>query len=93
MAYLDGLEDETRASNGPDGPKQVKYQTYREWFAKQPASFQRDQLTVLQYKLYKQGGLSLDKFSDLKSFKELTDGQLRTRYSAVVKRLDPPLAT
>ena len=87
MADLPGLEDETRASNGPTGAKQIKYQTYKEWFAKQPASFQRDQLTALQYKLYKNGGLSLDKFADLKSFKELTDIELRAKYSAIIGRI------
>ncbi len=89
MAYLDGLEDETRASNGPDGPKQVKYQTYKEWFAKQPASFQRDQLTALQYRLYKNGGLSLDKFADIKSMRSITDAELRVKYASIISRITP----
>lgn len=38
--------------------------TYSDWFARQPASFQREWLGDKRYKLYRDGGYTIDKFVD-----------------------------
>ena len=38
--------------------------TYSDWFARQPASFQKEVLGKTKYELYKKGGFTFDKFVD-----------------------------
>lgn len=62
----------TRASMNGQVPEEMNY---REWFSKQPASFQRRVLGPKRYELYKEGGFTLDKFID--NGKALTLKQLK----------------
>lgn len=50
---------------------------YRDWFARQPAHFQREVLGPSKFKLYAKGGLELDRFVD--RGKPLTLAQLAER--------------
>lgn len=52
--------------------------TYADWFARQPASFQREWLGESRYKLYKQGDYKLDRFVD-PAGRQLTLEELRQR--------------
>lgn len=52
--------------------------SYQEWLMRQPAAFQNDILGVTKGKLFRQGGLTLDKFVDAKG-KEFTLSQLARR--------------
>lgn len=56
-------------------------QTYSEWLRKKPAAFQDDVLGVAKGKLFRDGGLSLDRFVN-RAGDELTLDQLRTQESA-----------
>lgn len=52
-----------RPSVGPDGAKQVGARTtYSGWLRKQPATFQNEALGPARAKLFRQGGLGIDKF-------------------------------
>ena len=52
-----------RPSVGPDGAKTVSGQsTYGGWLRKQPASFQNEALGPARAKLFRQGGLNIEKF-------------------------------
>ena len=67
-----------RASvNGP-----VQNQQYPEWFGKQPAEFQRHWLGPTRYKLFKDGGYTIDKFVDPRSNRIYTIEELTERYGA-----------
>ena len=55
-----GLEGERNAENG----KITANTTYPGWLKKQPASFQDEALGVERAKLFRSGGLSIDKFTD-----------------------------
>lgn len=51
--------------------------TYKEWFARQDESFQKEWLGPSRYKLYSEGGFSIDKFVDPLSGKAFTLKELR----------------
>lgn len=51
--------------------------TYKEWFARQDESFQKEWLGPSKYKLYSEGGFSIDKFVDPLSGKTFTLKELR----------------
>lgn len=53
--------------------------SYQEWLKKQSSSFQDDTLGKTKAKLFRQGGLTLDKFTDEKGT-ELTLSQLATKH-------------
>lgn len=83
----DSLEGETQASN-MSSPKQVDASlTYEELLKRQPIEFQREQFTALQWKLWRSGKVKLRGLSDTKGTRELTDGQLRDRYSSIISRI------
>lgn len=71
----------TRASVGDSGGGQVDASlNYYEWLATQPASFQDHALGPVRGKLFRDGGLTPEKFAKLqldKSFKPLTLAQLK----------------
>lgn len=59
---------------------------YSKWFGNQPASFQREWLGDSRYRLYRDGGYSIDRFVDpIKG--ELTLDQLRQRDAATFAEL------
>ena len=74
-------KDATRASVGDNGGAQVDAGlNYYEWLATQPASFQDHALGPVRGKLFRDGGLTPEKFAKLqldKSFKPLTLAQLK----------------
>lgn len=74
-------KDATRASKGADGAKQVDASlSYYEWLKSQPASFQEAALGKARAKLFRDGGLSAERFSALqldRQFKPLTLDQMR----------------
>lgn len=74
-------KDATRASKGADGAKQVDASlSYYEWLKTQPASFQDAALGKARAQLFRDGGLSADRFSALqldRQFKPLTLDQMR----------------
>lgn len=59
---------------------------YASWFAKQDAEFQKNWLGPTKYKLYKDGGLTLDKFVDPLG-EEYTIAELRALDDKIFKRL------
>ncbi len=52
---------------------------YGKWFANQDAEFQRQWLGQGRYKLYKEGGYTIDRFSDPRTGKQYTLDELRAR--------------
>ena len=60
--------------------------TYAGWFAAQSAEYQREWLGPSRYRLYSEGGLTLDRFVD-PSGKEYTLEQLRQRDAATFKEV------
>lgn len=68
-----------RPSVGADGAEVVKgTTTYNSWLKGQPKAFQEDALGVTKAKLFREGGLKLDKFVD-RNFKEYTIADLRRK--------------
>lgn len=59
--------------------------TYKDWFARQDASFQREWLGDTKYKLYKEGGMTIDRFTD-PTGKTLTLAELRIKDAEAFKR-------
>lgn len=59
--------NEERISVGADGPKVVTASKYHTWLKTQPAAFQGDVLGIQKAKLFRDGGLSPDKFRKLTS--------------------------
>ena len=59
---------------------------YPQWFARQPASFQRQWLGPTRYELYKKGGYKIERFSDPLGG-ELTIAELRARDRETFERL------
>ena len=72
----------TRASMNGQVPANETYQT---WLKKQPKDFQDETLGVTKGKLYRKGGLTLDKFVD-NSGHEYTLPQLRRREAAAFEK-------
>lgn len=74
-------EDATRASKGADGAKQVDASlSYYEWLKTQPAAFQDEALGKARAKLFRDGGLSAERFSALqldRQFQPLTLDEMR----------------
>lgn len=60
--------------------------TYPQWFARQSAEFQKEVLGATKYKLYKDGGFTLDKFVDPLG-KEYTIAELRALDEKTFKEL------
>lgn len=59
--------------------------TYKEWFAKQDPEFQKEWLGPSRYKLYEDGGVTIDRFTD-ESGRTLTLEQWKTKDAASFKR-------
>lgn len=74
-------KDATRASKGADGAKQVDASlSYYEWLKTQPAAFQDEALGKARAKLFRDGGLSAERFSALqldRQFQPLTLDEMR----------------
>jgi hypothetical protein len=74
-------EGATRASIGDSGPQQVRAdQSYYEWLKQQPAAFQDKAIGPVRAKLFREGGLSIERFSELqldRNFAPLTLAQMR----------------
>jgi SPP1 gp7 family putative phage head morphogenesis protein len=71
----------TRASKGADGPGQVNADlTYYEWLKKQPAAFQDQAIGKARGALFRSGGLTTERFSELqldRNFKPLNLEQMK----------------
>lgn len=72
----------TRASLDGQVPADL---TYQDWLKKKPASYQDDILGPTRGKLFRDGGLSLDRFVD-RNGAQLTLEQLRGKYAAAFER-------
>lgn len=59
---------------------------YKTWFANQSVEFQKEWLGATKYKLYKEGGFSLDKFADVRG-NTYTIAQLRELDAKIFKEL------
>ncbi|WP_426182926.1 minor capsid protein, partial [Pseudomonas sp. TWRC1-2] len=72
----------TRASVGADGGKQVSADIdYYHWLQQQPASFQDEAIGPMRAKLFREGGLSVERFAELqldRNFAPLTLAQMKT---------------
>lgn len=79
---LSGLPESTRASMDGQVPASM---TYAEWLAKQPMDRVEDILGPTRAKLYKQGGMKLEQFSDDRGTMYTLD-ELRRRDTAAFKR-------
>lgn len=60
---------------------------YSKWFAGQDAEFQRQWLGPGRYKLFKEGGYSIDRFSDPLTGKQYTLDQLRARDAETFRQI------
>lgn len=77
-----------RTARGPDGKsKLTRDKKYGTWLAQQPKSFQEEALGKTKAKLFREGGLSLDKFVD-HNYQELTLAQLRRREPMAFEKAD-----
>jgi len=72
----------TRPAKGPDGKTEMVSgrTTYQSWLKKQPKEFQVDVLGETRAELFRNGGLSLDRFVD-KNYQPLTVKELRKKES------------
>lgn len=76
------LPEGTRASmNGQVSEKE----TYQSWLGKQSAAFQDDVLGPTKGKLFREGGVTLDRFVD-RNGASLTIDQLRAKEAPAFKR-------
>lgn len=86
--YLD--EGATRSSRGPDGKSVATAdEDYFEWLKKQPAEFQDDALGPIKGKLFRDGGLSPERFRQLqlnKKFQPLTLDEMRRKEPNAFKK-------
>lgn len=95
VTYLENLEEIERPAKVWD-PEQKKYiyknvpgsTQYNDWFAKQPESFQRSVLGDTKFALYKDGKVTFNQFTDLRSNEILTLDQLKTRYKISAKEVN-----
>ena len=75
-------EGATRASVGDDGPKQVSASLdYYHWLQQQPAAFQDLAIGPVRAKLFREGGLSVERFAELqldRNFAPLTLLQMKS---------------
>jgi len=74
-------KDATRASIGDDGPQQIRADlSYYDWLRQQPAAFQDRAIGPVRAKLFREGGLSVERFAELqldRNFSPLTLVQMR----------------
>lgn len=84
----ESLDGETQSSNmATAGPVDANL-TYEQLLKRQPVKWQREQFTALQWRLWRSGQVKLRGLSDTKGTRELTDNQLRVRYSGIVDQLN-----
>lgn len=89
IADVNVLMFTTRASKGPKPGQVPASMTYYEWLKTQPASFQDDALGEVRGKLFRDGGLSAERFAELnlsKTFQPLTIEQMREKAPGAFKR-------
>jgi SPP1 gp7 family putative phage head morphogenesis protein len=74
-------KDGTRASVGDSGPQQVRADlSYYDWLRQQPSAFQDKAIGPIRAKLLRDGGLSVERFSELqldRNFSPLTLDQMK----------------
>lgn len=74
-------KDATRASVGEDGPQQVRADlSYYEWLKQQPAAFQEKAIGPKRARLFREGGLSVERFAELqldRNFSPLSLAQMK----------------
>ncbi|WP_210713283.1 minor capsid protein [Pseudomonas sp. MWU349] len=74
-------KDATRASVGEGGPQQVRADlSYYEWLKQQPAAFQDKAIGPKRARLFREGGLSVERFAELqldRNFSPLTLAQMK----------------
>ncbi len=80
----------TRASVGANGPGQVSASLdYYHWLQQQPASFQDAAIGPKRAKLFREGGLSVQRFAELqldRNFASLNLAQMKTLEPLVFER-------
>jgi len=75
----------TRASVGSNGGQQVSANLdYYHWLQQQPAAFQTEALGPVRAKLFREGGLSVERFAELPLDRRFTSLTL-----AQMKKLEP----
>jgi hypothetical protein len=79
---LKRIPETTRASMNGQVPGNI---TYQEWLKKQPISLQEDVLGKTKAKLFREGGLKLEKFSSA-NLKPLTLAELHVTEKSSFKR-------
>lgn len=84
VALLKGQTELSGARASADGPVGVN-ETYGSWLKRQSASTQDDILGASRGLLFRQGGLSIEKFSNDKG-RTLTLDELETRYASAFKK-------
>lgn len=77
------IKRSTRASMDGQVPSKV---TYAEWLKRQPAGFQDDVLGRTRGRLFREGGLKVDRFVDARSGRSFTLDQLRRKETAAFSR-------
>lgn len=84
---IQGLVDSERPAVGEDGPEQGVSATmnYGDWLKTQPNAFQDEVLGQTKAQLFRDGGLSLDRFVDA-NYKPLTLEQLRELEPSAFKK-------
>lgn len=70
------IKRDTRASMNGQVPKK---QTYQTWLKRQPVEFQNDVLGPTRAKLFREGGLSLDRFIEPTTGAGLTLDEIKSR--------------
>jgi hypothetical protein len=85
-------KDGTRASVGDSGPQQVRADlSYYDWLTQQPAAFQDKAIGPVRAKLLRDGGLSVERFSELqldRNFAPLTLDQMKALEPLAFDRAD-----
>jgi len=84
--------DEIKAYEQETGKKAFRTSTgsYADYFARQPVEFQKSILGASRYKLYKEGGYTLDKFVDFNTGKQFTLEQLKQSDIKAMELLKSP---
>lgn len=86
-------EDATQAARGPDG-KVYRVDadlTYYQWLKKQPAAFQDQALGKTRAQLFRDGGLTAERFAELnldRNFKPMTLAQMREIEPTAFERIN-----
>jgi len=76
-----------REDAGLKGGQVAAKTTYAKWFADQDAAYQREWLGGKRYRLYKEGGYTLDRFVDPVAGRQYSLAELRLRDAETFKQI------